>query len=107
MLEQILTNYINWDPNPETKAQAEAYYQEIIQSTCSNDRLKKIESLFTERVQFGTAGLRAAMGCGYACMNELVVLQTCQGLIKYLDQCFPDGKEKVSIIFFKYFLFFF
>ena len=36
------------------------------------------------RLKFGTAGLRGAMGAGYNCMNDLVVLQTSQGLLKYI-----------------------
>lgn len=31
-----------------------------------------------QRQKFGTAGLRARMGAGYNCMNDVVVLQTAQ-----------------------------
>ena len=30
------------------------------------------------RIAFGTAGLRARMGAGWACINELIVVQTTQ-----------------------------
>ena len=43
------------------------------------------------RLKFGTAGLRGAMGAGYNCMNDLVVLQTSQGLLKYI--CDSIGSE--------------
>lgn len=43
------------------------------------------------RLKFGTAGLRGAMGAGYNCMNDLVVLQTSQGLLKYI--CDTIGSE--------------
>ena len=33
-----------------------------------------------QRLAFGTAGLRAPIGSGYCCMNELVVIQTSQAL---------------------------
>lgn len=36
------------------------------------------------RLEFGTAGLRGEMGAGYDRMNDLVVLQTTQGLCDYL-----------------------
>lgn len=37
-----------------------------------------------ERLQFGTAGLRAEMGPGFNRMNPLTVLQTCNGIISYI-----------------------
>ncbi|XP_073990789.1 phosphoglucomutase 2 isoform X2 [Rhodnius prolixus] len=36
------------------------------------------------RMEFGTAGLRGRMGPGYSQMNDLVIIQTAQGLLKYL-----------------------
>lgn len=37
-----------------------------------------------DRVQFGTAGIRGRMRAGYSGVNDLVVIQMCQGLAKYL-----------------------
>jgi phosphomannomutase len=58
------------------------------------------------RLKFGTAGLRGAMGAGYNCMNDLVVLQTSQGLLKYIcDSCGIDNhsiKAQVNNIFSNY-----
>ena len=56
-----------WDPNPTTRAYLEAHP----------------EDLSATRLSFGTAGLRAAMGPGSHAMNELVALQTAQGLVQY------------------------
>ena len=39
---------------------------------------------FTGRLQFGTAGLRAAIGAGPQRMNRLVVQQAAAGLVDYL-----------------------
>ncbi len=38
------------------------------------------------------------MGPGYACMNDLVVLQTCQGLIRYLESVDPAAREKGLVV---------
>ena len=40
--------------------------------------MKAIESRFGSRIQFGTAGLRAAMGVGVSRMNDLIVIQASQ-----------------------------
>ncbi len=42
-------------------------------------------------LQFGTAGLRAEMGAGFARMNSLTVIQTSQGLADYLLGKHPDA----------------
>ena len=44
----------------------------------------EIESILSSRMAFGTAGLRAKMGPGYACMNDVTIIQTSQGFGKYL-----------------------
>ncbi len=58
--------FIAWDVNEETRAQARALVE-------AGD-----VSAFASRLEFGTAGLRGPMGPGYARMNDLVVLQTAQ-----------------------------
>lgn len=43
-----------------------------------------LESLLLKRLAFGTAGIRGKMGGGLNRMNELVIIQTSQGLAKYI-----------------------
>ncbi|MCL4141056.1 UNVERIFIED_CONTAM: hypothetical protein GTU68_016705 [Idotea baltica] len=50
------------------------------------------------RLLFGTAGLRGRMGAGYACMNDLVIIQTSQGLGKYLVSVCPEAKTNGIVI---------
>mgnify|MGYP003385847624 CR=1 FL=1 len=69
----IAKEYLLWDPNEETK---------------------QVLKLLSKRMAFGTAGLRGPMGVGYCRMNELVILQTTQGLIRYLQSLI--GIEKVA-----------
>ncbi|GMH71510.1 hypothetical protein TL16_g05669 [Triparma laevis f. inornata] len=52
----------------------------------NNNNISSLNAMFTGRLKFGTAGLRAPFGPGYNCMNELTVLQTAQGLLSYLKE---------------------
>lgn len=53
---------------------------------------------FTGRLQFGTAGLRAAVGAGPQRMNRLVVRQAAAGLVDYLLAVVPDAAQRGVII---------
>ena len=53
---------------------------------------------FTGRLQFGTAGLRAAVGAGPQRMNRLVVQQAAAGLVDYLLAQVPGAAEAGVII---------
>eukprot|EP00957_Ditylum_brightwellii_P209190 15360733-Ditylum_brightwellii.AAC.1 len=63
----------------------------------SNNAKNKLESLFPwntnenkeKRIGFGTAGLRAKMKPGPMEMNDLVVIQTAQGLARYCQSLLP------------------
>ena len=46
----------------------------------------ELERLLGSRLVFGTAGLRARMGAGFARLNSLTIIQTSQGLAEYLLQ---------------------
>ncbi|KAJ3615322.1 hypothetical protein NHX12_018890, partial [Muraenolepis orangiensis] len=58
----------------------------------------QLRRCFSSRMVFGTAGLRAAMGPGVSCMNDLTIIQTTQGFCRYLEQCFSDLKERGVVI---------
>jgi phosphoglucomutase/phosphopentomutase len=79
--------YESWDPNAETRAAVAALREA--------GNTAELDSILGARLQFGTAGLRGPMGPGYNRMNELVVLQTCQGLIRYIESLDKDAKAKV------------
>lgn len=53
----------------------------------STDSLSKV---LETRLQFGTAGLRGVMGAGFNAMNDLVIIQTTQGFLKYLQTQFKE-----------------
>ncbi len=53
---------------------------------------------FDGRLQFGTAGLRGAMGAGPLRMNRLVVRQAAAGLARYVLENWPDDAAERGII---------
>uniref|UniRef100_A0A9J8D6D2 Phosphoglucomutase 2 n=1 Tax=Cyprinus carpio carpio TaxID=630221 RepID=A0A9J8D6D2_CYPCA len=60
--------------------------------------MSELQKCFGACMEFGTAGLRAAMGPGVSCMNDLTIIQTTQGFCVYLEQCFTDLKQRGVVI---------
>ncbi len=58
----------------------------------------ELRTRFTGRLQFGTAGLRGAVGAGPQRMNRLVVQQAAAGLVDYLLAHVPNSAEQGVII---------
>eukprot|EP00656_Telonema_subtile_P003640 TRINITY_DN11658_c0_g1_i2.p1 TRINITY_DN11658_c0_g1~~TRINITY_DN11658_c0_g1_i2.p1 ORF type:complete len:476 (-),score=151.16 TRINITY_DN11658_c0_g1_i2:481-1908(-) len=76
-----------WDPNPLTAAALAA--------------AEDPSALLATRLAFGTAGLRGPMAPGTNAMNDLMVIQTTQGLAKYLLAHFgpaPEGSKHQVVI---------
>lgn len=86
---QTASQWAAWDVNEGTKAQ--------VQALVAAQDIPALRKLFGSRVEFGTAGLRAVMGPGPAAMNDLVVIQTAQGLCKYLTQVFGDRAKTMGL----------
>lgn len=59
---------------------------------------EELAERFTGRLQFGTAGLRAAVGAGPQRMNRLVVQQAAAGLVDHLLATVPDAAQRGVII---------
>lgn len=73
------------DPNPSTAAHISQLIT-AIESNSNTAARDELSSLFSQRIGFGTAGLRGRMHPGPSCMNDLVVIQTAQGLASYIKQ---------------------
>jgi phosphomannomutase len=73
------------DPNPYTAAHINELIT-AVESSSSATAHDELSSLFSQRIGFGTAGLRGRMSPGPSCMNDLVVIQTAQGLASYIKR---------------------
>ena len=65
-----------------------------IEQLLANGDSAKLSKIFAERMEFGTAGLRGVMSAGPSRMNDLTIIQTSQGMAKYLLECFEDVKTQ-------------
>ena len=76
-LETKVTEWLSLDRNEATRAEIKQLVD------CQN--YSALRSALLTCMEFGTAGLRAAMGAGFARMNDLTVIQTSQGIADYLQ----------------------
>lgn len=75
-LDANIQQWLAWDRDPVTRAEVE--------KLVSDKATAVLEKLLSQRMEFGTAGLRSTMGAGNSQMNRLTVLQTAQGLAAYM-----------------------
>lgn len=94
-LRAVAEQYVKWDPNQTTCAPVRKLLAKA--ETGTDAVASSLESLFHGRLKFGTAGLRARFGPGYNQMNDLTVIQTAQGLAKYLMET-TDAKAGGVVI---------
>ncbi|XP_028817785.1 glucose 1,6-bisphosphate synthase-like isoform X1 [Denticeps clupeoides] len=81
-VDTAVYQWMTWDRNPQTRAQ--------IESLVKAGHVEELRRRLCSRMSFGTAGLRAAMGAGFARINDLTIIQSTQGMYKYLAKFFPD-----------------
>ncbi|KAB7499890.1 Phosphoglucomutase-2 [Armadillidium nasatum] len=89
-LKSKIDEWLEWDKNEDTL--------EEVKNLLEKNDTASLESIMLSRLLFGTAGLRGRMGAGYACMNDLVIIQTSQGLGKYLLSECPDVTSRGIVI---------
>ncbi|MCW2831052.1 MAG: phosphomannomutase [Aeromicrobium sp.] len=70
------TDWLSQDPDPVTRDE--------LQTLIDTGDTAELEDRFVERLQFGTAGLRGALGAGPNRMNRVIVAQAAAGLAAYL-----------------------
>jgi phosphomannomutase len=81
--------WVAWDPNDETRA-------EISQLVEEKD-WQALKGKLSEPMEFGTSGLRAPMGSGVSCINELTIMQAAQGLCEYMTSHFGESVKERGI----------
>ncbi|XP_063893505.1 phosphopentomutase [Helicoverpa armigera] len=90
-LDAAVNSWLKHDKNPTTR-------KEVLDDI-SNARWDKLRGCMLQRLKFGTAGLRGRMGAGYKAMNDVVVLQTAQGLCSYVKKvCNPSQIQNGVVI---------
>ena len=90
-LARTATSWTEQDPDPQTRQQV----HDLLRAAESGDARARAELVdaFSTRLQFGTAGLRGALGPGPNRMNRVVVGQAAAGLASYLlDHGLAGGK---------------
>lgn len=70
------------DPDPQTQQELLDVLSNLEDPEAS---LENLEDRFSGNLEFGTAGLRAALGSGPMRMNRVVVRRTAEGLAKFLE----------------------
>lgn len=83
---QLVARAKQWaqaDPDPATKEEL----LRLIEAAQAGDEDAKgqLKDAFSGPLQFGTAGLRGALGPGESCMNEAVVVRATAGLMAWLN----------------------
>ena len=103
---ELARAWADMDPNESTKQ----YVMSLVersesQSESQSQAQQELEALFPSdgsRIGFGTAGLRSAMKPGPLNMNDLVIVQTTQGLARYCQQIAKenerDNEKLVAVI---------
>lgn len=89
-LDRAAAAWLAWDKNPKTSA--------LVKKLVSDGNKEELEKCFGSRMEFGTAGLRAAMGPGVSRMNDLTIIQTTQGFCRCLQKNIRDLKKRGVVI---------
>lgn len=85
-LNEKIQQWLKWDRNNDTINE--------IKGLVEKSEWEILNKKLTNRLLFGTAGLRGPMQCGYNAMNDLVIIQTAQGLCNYILECFPNELDR-------------
>ncbi|KJH40672.1 phosphoglucomutase/phosphomannomutase, alpha/beta/alpha domain II [Dictyocaulus viviparus] len=83
-LDAKVANWLAWDKNEETRA--------CITAFAEKKNYTELAARMNGRLLFGTAGIRARMDAGFACLNDLTIIQITHGFAKHLlSEC--QGKK--------------
>ena len=85
-------SWIEQDPDSVTKAQLTNLFESAQSDQAA---LAELQDAFLAPLEFGTAGIRGALGAGPNRMNRVTVLQAASGLAQYLVQRGMTGKKVV------------
>ncbi|KAK2467095.1 hypothetical protein APHAL10511_001353 [Amanita phalloides] len=89
-LEQLVHEWLQLDKDEKSRAE--------IKDLWEAGNTDELERRMRPRIAFGTAGLRAKMEAGWSRMNDLIVLQTTQGLCAYVLSMVPSATVRGVVI---------
>ncbi len=84
------------DPDQQTRAELEQLLA-AVESDPDGDAARDLADRFDGRLEFGTAGLRGALGAGPNRMNRVVVIRAAAGLAAYLKANGATADDRVVI----------
>ncbi|OUM54296.1 hypothetical protein BVG19_g3663 [[Candida] boidinii] len=87
-IKSLTEDWLKVDVNPKTRLE--------IETLLSNENYQELDKRLSDRILFGTAGLRSKMEAGFSRMNDVTVLQASQGLAKYIKEA--SSKSDLSIV---------
>jgi len=96
-VEELVAKWLEWDSCAVTRAEVEGLHSRWRKDGDAKARAE-LGSIMLKRIAFGTAGLRGPMRAGFACMNELTVLQASQGLAVAILALVPDARKKPIVV---------
>lgn len=89
-ISALAERWLSEDKNPETRAQ--------IERLLAANNEEELEKLLRNRIEFGTAGLRARMEAGYSRLNQLTVITASQGLAAYVAKTVPEATQRGVVV---------
>eukprot|EP00094_Tigriopus_californicus_P008514 TCALIF_08206-PA protein Name:"Similar to PGM2 Phosphoglucomutase-2 (Homo sapiens)" AED:0.04 eAED:0.04 QI:1733/0.87/0.77/1/0.87/0.88/9/0/593 len=92
-LDQNLRNWFQWNKSGSKDAEA-------MWSLVNAGKIDEVKKAMKKRLVFGTAGIRGKMGVGFSYINDLVIIQTSQGLANYVLQAnkSPDVAKTMGVV---------
>ncbi|KAL8788439.1 MAG: hypothetical protein Q9213_001662 [Squamulea squamosa] len=81
-VNDLVDQWLQLDKDPATRSE--------IERLLADNNVEELEQRLSTRLAFGTAGLRAQMGAGFARLNSLTIIQTSQGLAEHLLSTLPQ-----------------
>lgn len=89
-LESKIEEYLEYAGQLETGSELKELLKE--------EKYDVLKDMLLKRLEFGTAGIRGKMGTGFGYLNDLVVIQTAQGIVEYLQNISADSDKKKEIV---------
>ena len=89
-LLSLVEAWRGWDRNDVTTTE--------VNNLVNSADWEQLGKIMLKRLEFGTAGIRGRMGAGFGRMNDLVIIQTSQGLLSYLQSQCPRLSQQGVVL---------